>query len=121
MVNEPEVPIVRMADKLGSLSISWQHGPARLYLNTVWTGDKYRSTTPSWFAEQWDTNLSGSYAFGRHWEGFFSVRNLLDRNRNVIVPNSLAPDGALNRGHGNHGAIYIHGGRNATVGLRARF
>ena len=121
MVNEPEVPIVRMAEKLGSLSVSWQHGPARLFLNTAWSDDKYRSTTPSWFAEQWDTNLSGSYAFGKHLEGFFSVRNLLDRSRNVIVPNSLAPGGTLNDGQGNHGAIYIHGGRNATVGLRARF
>lgn len=121
MLNNPEVPLVRAADKLGTFSVSWQHGPARLYLNTVWTDDKYRSTTPSWFSEYWDTNLSGSYAFGEGWEAFFNIRNLLDKNRNVIVPNSLSPTGELGGSTGTHGAIYIHGGRNATVGIRGRF
>ena len=121
MLNSPEVPLVRAADKLGTFSVSWQHGPARLYLNTVWTDDKYRSTTPSWFSEYWDTNLSGSYAFTEGWEAFFNIRNLLDKNRNVIVPNSLSPTGELGGSTGTHGAIYIHGGRNATVGIRGRF
>ncbi|AOH35538.2 TonB-dependent receptor domain-containing protein [Luteimonas sp. JM171] len=121
MLNNPEVPLVRAADKLGTFSVSWQHGPARLYLNTVWTDDKYRSTTPSWFSEYWDTNLSGSYAFTEGWEAFFNIRNLLDKNRNVIVPNSLSPTGELGGSTGTHGAIYIHGGRNATVGIRGRF
>lgn len=121
MLNEPEVPLVRAADKLGTFSVSWQHGPARLYLNTVWTDDKYRSTTPSWFSEYWDTNLSGSYTFAEGWDAFFNIRNLLDKNRNVIVPNSLSPTGEINGSTGTHSAIYIHGGRNATVGIRARF
>ena len=121
MLNSPEAPLVRAADKLGTFSVSWQHGPARLYLNTVWTDDKYRSTTPSWFSEYWDTNLSGSYAFTEGWEAFFNIRNLLDKNRNVIVPNSLSPTGELGGSTGTHGAIYIHGGRNATVGIRGRF
>jgi len=121
MVNKPQVPLVRAADKLGTFSVSWQHGPARLYLNTVWTDDKYRSTTPSWFSEYWDTNLSGSYAFADGWDAFFNIRNLLDKNRNVIVPNSLSPTGEIGGSEGTHSAIYIHGGRNATVGIRARF
>ena len=121
MLNDPDVPLVRAADKIGTLSVSWQHGPARLYLNTVWTDDKYRSTTPSWFSEYWDTNLSGSYSFAEGWDAFFNIRNLLNRNRNVIVPNSLSPTGEIHGSTGTHGAIYIHGGRNGTVGIRARF
>lgn len=117
MVNDPEVPLVRVADKLATFSVSYKQGPARLYFNSVWTDEKYRSTTPSWFDKFWDTNLSGSYELGGGWEGFFSARNLLDRSRNVIVPGRLAADGSL----GDHSAIYIHGGRNLTLGVRARF
>lgn len=117
MVNEPEIPIVRSADRIGSVSLSYRKGPARLYLNTVWTDDKYRTTTPTWFDSYWDTNLSGSYELRKGWETFFSVRNLLNRSRNVIVPGSVAPGGEL----GDHSAIFIHGGMNATVGVRARF
>ncbi|MFZ7095039.1 TonB-dependent receptor domain-containing protein [Luteimonas dalianensis] len=117
MRNFPDIPIVRMADKLGTFSLSYQQGGLSMYLNTVWTADKYRSTTPSWFAEYLDTNLSGSYRFSNGVEAFFSVRNLLDKDRNVIVPGSLATTGHV----GDHSAIYIHGGRNATIGLRARF
>jgi len=117
MVNDPEIPIVRSADKIGTLSLSYRKGPAKLYFNSVWTDDKYRTTTPSWFDAYWDTNLSGSYELRKGWETFFSVRNLLNRSRNVIVPGSLAPGGET----GDHSAIFIHGGMNATVGVRARF
>lgn len=117
MINDPEIPIVRSADTIGSLSVSYRKGPARLYLNTVWTDEKYRSTTPSWFDEFWDTNLSGAYEIREGWEGFFSVRNLFNNGRNVIVPGSLAESGDL----GDHSAIYVHHGVNATIGLRARF
>ena len=51
------------------------------------------------------------------WEAFFSVRNLFDNARNVIVPGELAPAGDLE----DHSAIYIHGGRNLTTGIRVRF
>lgn len=117
MINDPEIPIVRSADKIGSLSLSYRQGPARLYLNTVWTDDKYRTTTPSWFDAYWDTNLSGSYQLRPGWETFFSVRNLLNRSRNVIIPGSVATTGEV----GDHSAIFIHGGVNATIGIRARF
>lgn len=117
MINDPEIPIVRSADKIGSLSLSYKKGPAKLYFNSVWTDEKYRSTTPSWFDAYWDTNLSGSYQIRKGWETFFSVRNLLNRSRNVIVPGSLATTGEA----GDHSAIFIHGGMNATIGLRARF
>jgi iron complex outermembrane recepter protein len=117
MINDPEIPIVRSADKIGSLSLSYRKGPVKLYFNNVWTDDKYRTTTPSWFDAYWDTNLSGSYELRKGWEAFFSVRNLLNRSRSVVVPGSLATTGEV----GDHSAIFIHGGANATIGLRARF
>src|SRR3546814_4905970 len=57
MYNDPDVPIVRVADKVGTLSLSYKKGPVRLFVNSVWTGDKYRSTTPSWFAERLAVSL----------------------------------------------------------------
>ncbi|RZI98646.1 MAG: hypothetical protein EON90_12650 [Brevundimonas sp.] len=117
MINDPDIPIVRSADKLATLSLAYRGGPVKLYLNTVWTDDKYRTTTPSYFDAYWDTNLSGSYELRRGWEAFFSVRNLLDRSRNVIIPGRVATAGGV----GDHSAIFIHGGANATIGVRARF
>lgn len=117
MYNDPDTPIVRVADHIGSLSLSYKKGPVKLFLNSVWTGEKYRSTTPTWFDERIDLNLSGSVAFHRGWEAFFSVRNLLNEPVNVVVPGSLAESGPV----GDHSAIYIHNGRNGVVGIRARF
>lgn len=116
-INDPDVPIVRVADKIGSLSLSYRKGPVRLFLNTVWTGEKYRSTTPSWYAEYVDMSLSGSVQLGRRLETFFSIRNLLNRPSNVIVPGSLATiDGGV-----DHSAVFHHYGRSGTFGIRARF
>src|SRR3546814_14318130 len=44
MYNDPDVPIVRAEAKVGTLSLSSKEGPVRLFVNSVWTGDKYRST-----------------------------------------------------------------------------
>lgn len=115
--NSPEIPIAGMADELGSVSLSWRHGPARLNLSGVWTGDKYRSTTPSWWAERWNTSLSGSFHLAKGVEAFFSVNNLLDQDVNVILPNSLWDEGT----GGMHTAIYANNGRSANFGVRARF
>lgn len=117
MKNEPDIPIVRVADKLGTLSLSYRQGPLKLFMNNVWTDNKYRSTTPSWFDTYWDTNLSGSYRLESGWEAFFSVRNLFNNSRNVIVPGGLAKSGGLE----DHSAIFIHGGMNVTTGIRVRF
>lgn len=117
MINDPDIPIVRSADQLATLALAYRKGPVKLYFNTVWTDDKYRTTSPSWFDALWDTNLSGSYELHPGWEAFFSVRNLIDSSRNVIVPGSLATSGPLE----DHSAIFIHGGMNATIGVRARF
>lgn len=115
--NDPDVPIVRVANKIATLSLSYSDRKLKLNLNNVWTDDKYRSTTPSWFAARWDTSLNGSYKFYRNFEGFFSVSNLLNQNINVIVPGSLDATGAL----GDHSAINVHNGRNGQFGLRVRF
>lgn len=116
-INDPDVPIVRVADKMGSLSLSYRKGPMRLFLNTAWTGEKYRSTTPSWYAEYVDMSFSGAVQLGHGVETFFSIRNLLNRPSNVIVPGSLATGG----GGVDHSAVFHHYGRSGTFGLRARF
>lgn len=117
MYNKPDVPIVRVADKIGTLSLSYHGGPLKLNLNSVWTGNKYRSTTPSWFDQRWDVSLNGAYRFQRNLEAFFSISNLLNKPINVIVPGSLGADGTL----ADHSAIYVHNGRNGVFGIRARF
>lgn len=117
MYNDPDVPIVRVANKIATLSLSYSHRKLKMNLNNVWTDDKYRSTTPSWFAARLDTSLNGSYRFSRGYEAFFSVSNLLNNNINVIVPGSLDPTGVL----GDHSAINVHNGRHGQIGLRVRF
>ncbi|WP_409020111.1 TonB-dependent receptor domain-containing protein [Brevundimonas vesicularis] len=116
MYNDPDTPIVRVADKVASLSFSYNDRKLKLNLNNTWTDDKYRSTTPSWFAARLDTSLNGSYRFAKGYEFFFSISNLLDNNINIIVPGSLA-DGQI----GDHSAINVHNGRHGKFGLRFRF
>ena len=118
MYNDPEVKIVRVADKVATFSLSYKKGPVRLYVNSIWTDDKYRSTTPSWFARRLDVSLSGAYEFHRNFEAFFSVRNLLSPPLNVIVPGSLADSVA---DYPDHSAIYVNNGASGTIGVRARF
>ena len=118
MYNDPEVKIVRVADKVATFSLSYKKGPVRLYVNSIWTDDKYRSTTPSWFARRLDVSLSGTYEFHRNFEAFFSVRNLLSPPLNVIVPGSLADSVA---DYPDHSAIYVNNGASGTIGVRARF
>jgi TonB-dependent receptor len=117
-MNYPEIPIVGVADKMGSLSLSYRKGPVRLYLNTAWTGEKYRSTTPTHYDDFWDVNLSGSVALGHGFETFFSVRNLLNSARNVVVDDGATPDGTPIP---DYSAVYLKAGVSGTFGLRARF
>src|SRR3546814_1273508 len=77
MYNDPDVPIVRVADKVGTLSLSYKKGPERLFVNSVWTGDKYRSTTPSWFAERLTVSLPASYEIARNFEALFPTHTLV--------------------------------------------
>lgn len=116
MYNDPDVPIVRVADKVGTLSLSYKKGPVRLYFNSIWTDDKYRSTTPSWFARRLDASVSGAYRIDRNFEAFFSIRNLLTKPLNVLVPGSLATSGDI----GDHSAIYVNNGTSGTIGIRIR-
>ena len=116
MYNDPDVPIVRVADKVGTLSLSYKKGPVRLYFNSIWTDDKYRSTTPSWFARRLDASVSGAYRIDRNFEAFFSIRNLLTKPLNVMVPGSLATAKDI----GDHSAIYVNNGTSGTIGIRIR-
>src|SRR3546814_5141536 len=117
MYNDPDVPLVRVADKVGTLSLSYKKGPVRLFVNSVWTGDKYRSTTPSWFAERLAVSLSGSYEIDRHFEAFFSIRNLVAPTLNVMVPGSLSDSGKVPA----PSAIPVNTVASGTIGVRARF
>lgn len=117
MYNEPDVPIVRVANKVASLALSYNDRKLRVNLNSVWTDDKYRSTTPTWFEERIDMSMNASYKMGRRYEAFFSISNLLNNNINIIVPGSLATTGEL----GDHSAINVHNGRHGQVGIRIRF
>lgn len=116
MYNDPDTPIVRVANKVASLSFAYNDRKLKLNLNNTWTDDKYRSTTPSWFAARLDTSINGSYRFAKGYEFFFSVSNLLDNNINIIIPGSLA-DGQI----GDHSAINVHNGRHGKFGFRLRF
>lgn len=116
-MNYPEVPIVGVADKMGNFSLSYKKGPVRLFLNTAWTGKKYRSTTPSYYDDFWDVSLSGSFALMRNLETFFSVRNLLNSARNAIVDGSTVTAGPV----GDYSAVYLKAGVSGTAGFRARF
>jgi len=116
MYNDPDTPIVRVANKVASLSFSYNDRKLKLNLNNNWTDDKYRSTTPSWFAARLDTSINGSYRFSKGYEAFFSISNLLDNNINVIIPGSLA-NGQI----GEHSAINVHNGRHGKFGFRLRF
>ena len=116
-MNYPDVPIVGVADKMGNLSLSYRKGPVKLFLNSAWTGKKYRSTTPSYYADFWDVSLSGSVAIRRNIESFFSIRNLLNSARNVIVDGATVTAGPV----GDYSAVYLKAGVSGTMGLRARF
>lgn len=117
--NRPDTPIVGMANKFGSFSVTWKHGPVRLDLNSVWNDDKVRTVSDdvplTWFAARWDVGLSGSYAIRRGLEAYFRVSNLLDQDVNVIELNQKGDDGA------RYSAQRVNFGRSGAVGLRARF
>ena len=116
-MNYPEIPIVGVADKMANFSVSYKKGPVRLYLNTAWTGKKYRSTTPSYYADFWDVSLSGALAVTHGVETFFAVRNLLNSARNVIVSGSTVTAGPV----GDYSAVYLKAGISGKIGIRARF
>jgi TonB-dependent receptor len=115
--NHPDQPIIGAATKILSASVSYRRGPASLNLSGIWTDDKYRSTTPSYYAKRIDLNVSGTYRLRKGCEAFFSFRNILNQPINVIVPGSLDPSGT----YGMHSAIYVNNGFDGTVGLRVLF
>jgi TonB-dependent receptor len=117
MWNHPDQPIISAATRIFSASVSYKRGPASLNLSGIWTDNKYRSTTPSYFAKRVDLNLSGAYRIVKGYEAYFSFRNILNQPINVTVPGSLDPSGT----YGTHSAIYVNNGFDGIVGLRVTF
>lgn len=120
MHNEPNHPITRVGNNIGSAAVMYEKGPVRLYVNVLWNDDKYRSDTPSWFQARTDMTISGRIKIARHWETYFTVNNVLNAPYNVIVPAS-ANASTASAGIGSYSAINVQNGRTGTVGIRARF
>lgn len=132
-----DVVLPRVATQVASVGLAWTHGRGRLNLNTVWSDEKDRGLTGSIvnahgirmnqkqpFDDYLEVNLSGSYsiipksrdnAFGL--EVYFSANNLFNQNRHTVYSNGET--GLSEKGH--HSQIYIHSGRRAAFGIRARF
>ncbi|MGY0611260.1 MULTISPECIES: TonB-dependent receptor domain-containing protein [unclassified Luteimonas] len=127
----------RVATQVASVGLAWRHGRGRLNLNTVWSDEKDRGLTGSIvnahgvrmnqkqpFDDYMEVNLSGSYTFIPKTkdnfiglEAYFSANNLFDQNRHTVYSNGET--GLSDKGH--HSQIYIHSGRRAAFGIRARF
>lgn len=132
-----DVVLPRVATQVASVGLAWRHGRGRLNLNTVWSDEKDRGLTGSIvnahgvrmnqkqpFDDYLEVNLSGSYTFipktKDNWFGlemYFSANNLFNQNRHTVYSNGET--GLADKGH--HSQIYIHSGRRAAFGIRARF
>ncbi|RYE04386.1 MAG: hypothetical protein EOP61_00820, partial [Sphingomonadales bacterium] len=120
MHNEPNQPIPRVGNNIGSAGLMYEKGPVRLYLNALWNDDKFRSDTPTWFQARTDLTLSGRIKLTKNWETYFTVNNLLGAPYNVMIPGSAFPSTAA-AGYGSYSNIYVQNGRTGTFGIRARF
>lgn len=132
-----EVVLPRVATQVATVGLAWRHGRGRLNLNTVWSDEKDRGLTGNIvnahgirmnqkqpFDDYLEVNLSGSYTFIPKTkdnlfglEMYFSANNLFDQNRHTVYSNGET--GLGEKGH--HSQIYIHSGRRAAFGIRARF
>jgi iron complex outermembrane recepter protein len=109
----------------GLLSFSYDNGPVSLYLQSRYIGGgKYEATfTPAQLQsnEVRDAiylDLTGKYRFerfGRDFELFATVNNLLDQSP------PLTPNGSVTTPRGANGNRYDFVGRFYTAGLRFRF
>lgn len=117
MYNDPDVPIVRVANKVASFSVSYKKGPVQLFFNSFWNDHKYRSVTPSYFYRRLEGSLSGQLQITKQVETFFSIRNLFNTPVRVWSPGYVAAP----TGVGDFESIRTQNGRSGTFGLRARF
>lgn len=133
----PDVPLSRVATQVAILGLGWSHGRARLNLNSVWSDEKDRGLTGNIvnaygvsmkqkqpFDDYLEVNLSGSYTLIPKTkdnfvglEFYFSANNVFNQNRHTVYSNGETGLG----GSGHHSQIYIHSGRRASLGFRARF
>lgn len=137
MNSDPDVILPRVATEVAQLGFGWKYDRLRLNLNSVWSNEKDRGLTGNIvnadgvtiqqrqpFGEYVEVNASGSYTIVKKnkgdWyglEAFFSLNNILGNNRGSIYRNAEAGLGDS----GFHSQIYIHTGRKASIGIRARF
>lgn len=120
MHNEPNHPIPRVGNNIGSVGVMYEKGPVKLHMNLLWNDDKYRSDTPTWFEARTNLTISGTYKFSRHWQTYFTANNVLGQPYNVIIPGNAYPSTAA-AGLPNYSAIYVQNGRTFTLGVRATF
>ncbi|WP_206742905.1 TonB-dependent receptor [Erythrobacter sp. SG61-1L] len=114
----PNQPISLTPENMFTMALAYKSGPVRLYLNTVWTDDRPATiSTGTYDKARWDVNLSGNYRFRRGLEGFFSVRNLLNRATYRLAPGVTNDAGSVP----DHVANYNNAGVSGTIGVRATF
>ena len=132
----PDQVFERVSTRVAQFGLGWKYGRLRVNLNTVWANEKDRGqtgniATPNGtitqsqpFLPYTEVNLSAGYTFIRKTrdnlaglEVFFSANNIFNQNRGSWYSN--AETGLADSGH--HSQIYIHTGRKATLGIRARF
>ncbi|WP_176593835.1 TonB-dependent receptor domain-containing protein [Sphingobium sp. EM0848] len=118
--NDPNHPIARVGNNIGSAAVMYEKGPVKLYVNILWNDDKYRSNTPTWFQARTDMTISGRIKLMKHLETYFTINNVLNQPYNVMVPGNAFPSTAA-ANFPNYSAIYVKNGRTGTIGLRARF
>ncbi len=135
--SNPDVVLPRVATQVASFGLAWKYGRARLNLNSVWSDEKDRGLTNNIvnangvtinqkqpFDDYLEVNLSGSYTIipktrnnFMGLEAYFTANNLFNQNRGTVYSNGET--GLGDKGH--HSQIYIHSGRRASIGIRARF
>jgi TonB-dependent receptor len=115
---KPNQPISLTARNMVTLALAYRKGPARLYLNTVWTDDRPGTISSGTYDRaRWDVNLSGSYRIRRGIEAYFAIRNLLN-----LPVYRMAPGVANSVGSApDHAANWNNAGISSTIGLRATF
>ncbi len=135
--SNPDVVLPRVATQVATLGLAWKYGRARLNLNTVWSDEKDRGPTGNIvnafgvtmnqkqpFDDYLEVNMSGTFTIipktrsnFMGLEAYFSANNLFNQNRHTVYSNGET--GLGEKGH--HSQIYIHSGRRASIGIRARF
>lgn len=122
--NEPNRPLIRWGQNIGSLAVTYEKGPVRLNMNLLWNDDKPRTlaadgkTLATWFQAMTQVNLSGRVKLSKNFETYFTVNNLLQAGYIVMQPGSSV---TAVKGFPNFTPLPVYNGRTGSIGFRARF